>query len=96
MRAVVMIKALTIALIAASTALSAAPLDEARAARIVRAELRRLGVPSPSGTEGSSGLQSEVALPVGTCARTPLADVRQRCRRTSLEAGVACPERDAS
>ena len=48
MRAVVMIKALTIALIAAPTGLSAAPLDEARAAQIVRAELKRLGVPSAS------------------------------------------------
>jgi len=48
MRAVVMIKVLTIALMAGSTALSAAPLDEPRAARIVRAELERLGVPSAS------------------------------------------------
>lgn len=48
MRAVVIIKALTIALIAGSTGLSAAPLDEPRAARIVRAELRKLGVPSAS------------------------------------------------
>jgi hypothetical protein len=38
----------TIGLIAASTALSAAPLDEAHVARIVRAELTKLGVPSAS------------------------------------------------
>jgi CubicO group peptidase (beta-lactamase class C family) len=43
-----MINVLTIALIAGSTELSAAPLDEPRAARIVRAELKKLGVPSAS------------------------------------------------
>src|SRR5215831_3133621 len=38
----------TIGLIAGSAALSAAPLDESRVARIVRAELKKLGVPSAS------------------------------------------------
>jgi D-alanyl-D-alanine carboxypeptidase len=42
------IKVVTVGLIAASTALSAAPLDEAHVARIVRAELTKLGVPSAS------------------------------------------------
>jgi D-alanyl-D-alanine carboxypeptidase len=43
-----MIEVLTIALIAGSAALPAAPLDEPRAARIVRAELNKLGVASAS------------------------------------------------
>jgi D-alanyl-D-alanine carboxypeptidase len=47
MRAGVLINVL-IALVAWSTALSAAPLDEPRVARIVRAELKKLGVPSAS------------------------------------------------
>ena len=48
MRAVAVIRILAIALIVESTALSAAPLDEPRVARIVRAELTKLGVPSAS------------------------------------------------
>jgi CubicO group peptidase (beta-lactamase class C family) len=39
---------LTFGLLAASTALSAAPLDEPKAAAIVRTELKKLGVPSAS------------------------------------------------
>jgi D-alanyl-D-alanine carboxypeptidase len=43
-----MIKVLTIALITGSKAVPAAPLDEPRVARIVHAELKKLGVPSAS------------------------------------------------
>jgi len=43
-----MIELLAIGLIAESTALTAAPLDEPRIARIVRADLEKLGVPSAS------------------------------------------------
>jgi len=48
MRVAPVIKLFAIALIAGSTALSAAPLYEPRVARIARAELKRLGVPSAS------------------------------------------------
>ena len=43
-----MIEALVMALVAGSTALPAAPLDEPQIARIVHAELKKLGVPSAS------------------------------------------------
>lgn len=48
MRAAVKIEVITLALIAGSTALSAAPVDEPRVARIVQAELEKQGVPSAS------------------------------------------------